>query len=69
MSGIDGSVNFPPRPLAISFAAMMFIAYSSYKIFKYRKQIENLKLALEGERAVGEYLDRFREKDFVYLMT
>ena len=56
--------NLPPRPLAISFAAMLFIAYSSYKIFGYRKQLRNLKLALEGEKAVGEYLERFREKGF-----
>ena len=56
--------ELPPRPLAISVVAMMFIAYSGYKISKFRKQIENLKLALQGERAVGEYLDRFRAKGF-----
>ena len=56
--------ELPPRPLAISVAAMMVIAFSGYKISKYRKQIENLKLALQGERAVGEYLDRFRAKGF-----
>jgi len=56
--------EMPPRPLAISFAAMIVIAYSGYKISKYKKQIEKLKSALKGERAVSEYLDRFRAKGF-----
>jgi hypothetical protein len=56
--------KLPPRPLAIYAAAIMVLAFSGYKISKYRKHIKNLKLALQGERAVGEYLNRFREKKF-----
>jgi hypothetical protein len=56
--------ELPLSPITLSFVAIMVITFSVYKIVQYRKQVKNLKLALEGERAVGEYLDRFRAKGF-----
>jgi hypothetical protein len=56
--------ELPLSPLTLSFATIIMITFSVYKIAQYRKQVKNLKLGLEGERAVGEYLDRFREKGF-----
>lgn len=56
--------NWPPQPVTISIAAIIIIAYCTYKIFRYRKIAKRLKMAKDGEKAVGEFLERFRENGY-----
>ncbi len=49
----------PPVLLSAFFG--VFVAFCIYKIFRHVKKIKNLKLGRDGERAVGQYLELFRE--------
>ena len=56
--------NFPPRPLTFSFLAVAMLTYFVYKTVLAKRKINNLKQARDGEKAVGEFLERFREKGY-----
>ena len=56
--------DLPPKPIFTSIVSGIFIAYGITKIISFRKDIRKLKLGREGEKAVGEYLDRLREKGY-----
>jgi len=57
-------ILIPPNPILTSIVSGIFIAFSITKIFLCQKDIRKLKLGREGEKAVGEFLDRFREKGY-----
>ena len=52
----------PPQPLAMSVVALLAIAYCIHKFFRVRKRNRALRLGLEGEKAVGQYLEDLRSK-------
>jgi len=54
----------PPTPVLMSIVSLCLASYCVLKVVKYKKQIGNLILGRDVERAVGEYLDRFREKGY-----
>ena len=56
--------NFPPKPLTFSIFAIVMLAYCVYKTVMAKRKIKNLRLARDGEKAVGEFLERFREKGY-----
>jgi len=54
----------PPSPVPITIGASIMVAYCVFKIHQYKKEVKKLKLARDGEKAVGEYLDSFREQGY-----
>ena len=50
----------PPNPILITFLAALFSAFCIYKIIKIRNKLFKLQQGRDGERAVGQYLERFR---------
>ena len=54
----------PPTPLPITIASIIVISYCIYKIYRYKKEIKKLRLARDGEKAVGEFLDSFRNEGY-----
>jgi len=56
--------DLPPKPILTSVMSLILIAFGITKIFSFRKDIQNLRLGREGEKAVGEFLDRLREKGY-----
>jgi hypothetical protein len=52
--------NSPPNPIPITLIALAVVPYSIYKLFKIYKEIRSIKLGREGERAVGQFLERLR---------
>lgn len=48
------------NPIITSIIFFFVIVYCSYKISKAMKKIKQLKLARDGEKAVGQYLDELR---------
>ena len=56
--------DIPPKPILISLGAIIVVIYSLVKVLKYRKAIQTLKLGRDGERAVGEFLERLRENGY-----
>lgn len=51
----------PPSPYGITVAAVLFSIYSAYKIRQTSLEIRRLKQGMDGEKAVGEFLERLRE--------
>lgn len=52
--------NTPPQPIPITVFALIFAAFTTYKVVTVRQRYRNLRLGLEGEKAVGQYLERLR---------
>lgn len=53
-----------PNPLAAAIVAVPAIAFSIFQLFQLRREIQRLKMARDGERAVGQYLSDLREKGY-----
>src|SRR5690349_19551680 len=53
--------NDPPHPILFSFLAIGGIAYAVIRIRQYLVRLRSLKLGRDGEKAVGQYLERLRE--------
>ncbi len=56
--------NAPPNPRLYIGFAVIAIAFAALRFRKYRPEIRNLKLAAQGERAVGQFLDRLRSQGY-----
>jgi hypothetical protein len=56
--------NAQPNPWVYSISALFVISFCTYKIMKIKGQVRLLELGRDGERAVGEYLDRLRENGY-----
>ena len=52
----------PPSPVLWSVLAVIMLGVTAWKIKTIWKKVKNIKLGLEGERAVGQFLERLREK-------
>jgi hypothetical protein len=52
----------PPSPIMLSIIAVLITIFSAYKINKLAKKIKLLKQGRDGEKAVGQYLELFREQ-------
>lgn len=53
-------LNAKPNPIFYSIVAICVILISTWKITQSLKKIRRLKQGLEGERAVGQFLDELR---------
>lgn len=56
--------NPPPAPIFYSIIAVLVVIYSVYKSKKSLKRIRSIRLGMEGEKAVGQYLECLREKGY-----
>ena len=56
--------DLPPKPMVFSILTVLVITYCVYKTLSARRKIIKLRLGRDGEKAVGEFLDRFREKGY-----
>jgi hypothetical protein len=54
----------PPAPLPYSVFAVVGLAYAAFQFFRLRPKIKRLKQGRDGERVVGQYLERLREKGY-----
>ncbi len=52
----------PPSPGTMTLFAVVVAGVSFYKVKKFLKEIRQLRQGREGERAIGQYLEFFREK-------
>lgn len=57
-------VKVPPQPGFYTFLAVCAIGYCAYRTWKIRPQLASLKLGLQGEVMVGQYLDSHRGADW-----
>jgi hypothetical protein len=52
----------PPQPLWMTACALLAVGYAAYKFVTIRKRFKALKLGLEGEKTVGQYLEDLRSQ-------
>jgi hypothetical protein len=57
----------PPTPGAVSLFALGACSYAGTKVFQIRRKVRMLRQGREGEKAVGQYLERLREKGYQIL--
>jgi hypothetical protein len=56
--------NMKPNPLMFSGAAAVTVMYAAFRIWRARPKLKSLRQGLEGERVVGQFLERLREQGF-----
>jgi nuclease-like protein len=52
--------HIPRQPVALSCAALVAVVLAAWRFADTRKQIKQLKLGRDGERCVGQFLERLR---------
>ncbi|WP_018232528.1 nuclease-related domain-containing protein [Thioalkalivibrio thiocyanodenitrificans] len=57
-------VGFPPRPILFTSVALLLIAFFVWRLLRLLPQYRALRQGVEGERAVGQFLERLREKGY-----
>ena len=53
-----------PNPLVMSAAALLAISYFVWQIVRLRPRLKQLRQGIEGERVVGQYLERLRSDGY-----
>jgi hypothetical protein len=53
-----------PSPWLMSVVAAVAVAFGAWRVFRLRPRMKALRLGIEGERAVGQYLDRLASKGY-----
>ncbi len=56
--------NFPPQPLLFTVVTLAVISYVARRLVVLRGRIRQLKLARDGERAVGQFLETMRVRGY-----
>lgn len=54
----------PPYPFAFTIVAVLSFGFVLWRISKARWRMQALKLGIEGEKAVGQFLERLREHGY-----
>jgi hypothetical protein len=54
----------PPAPWLYSVFALGAVVYAAYRVARVRPHIAHLRQGRDGERVVGQYLERLREKGY-----
>lgn len=56
--------EIPYTPVVYTVFAILIVLYSAFKLFKIIKSTRRLALGRDGEKAVGQYIDKLREKGY-----
>lgn len=56
--------QFPPQPIPFTLVTVAVTAYTVRKLLQARRQLRQLRLARDGERAVGQYLETLRTNGY-----
>jgi len=54
----------PPKPFIFTIVAVLLVVFAAWRVWKTRPQVHALKQGAEGEKAVGQYLERLRENGY-----
>ncbi|MGO9445704.1 MAG: nuclease-related domain-containing protein [Thiobacillaceae bacterium] len=54
----------PPHPIVFTIIAVVMIGYAAWRVWKTRPYVRALKQGIEGEKAVGQFLERLREDGY-----
>ena len=54
----------PPQPMLFSLMAMAYLAFAAWQFHRFLPRLRALRQGIEGERAVGQFLERLRERGY-----
>lgn len=54
----------PPQPVTVSVMALLAVGYAAFRIVKGVPELRALRLARDGEKAVGQYLEQLRRDGY-----
>ena len=54
----------PPMPRLMSAIALCVVTLAVWRLWRARPLLRSLRLALDGERVVGQFLERLREQGY-----
>lgn len=57
-------MGMPPRPILFTIVAILMVGFAAWRIWRTRPAAHAIKLGIEGEKAVGQYLERLRESGY-----
>lgn len=57
-------MKLPLNPVIFTTAAILLLTFLGWRVFKIRPQMHALKQGAEGEKAVGQFLERLRENGY-----
>jgi Nuclease-related domain len=57
--------KIPPNPVVFSIAAVVAATLAAWRFFRLRPRLRRLRQAIDGEKAVGQFLERLRESRYV----
>lgn len=57
--------NMKPNPILFTIVAAGAVFYAIFRVLRALPKLRNLRLGLEGERVVGQFLERCREQGFI----
>jgi hypothetical protein len=60
MEWIGYLTRIPRQPIALTCAALVAIAFATWRFVETRRRVEQLRLGRDGERCVGQFLERLR---------
>lgn len=52
--------NMKPSPELFTIAAVVFVLWAAWRVWRVRKRLRALSQGIEGEKAVGQFLERLR---------
>jgi hypothetical protein len=56
--------NQPPKPVLFTVLALGLVAFTAWRFWRLRPRLRGLRQAIEGERVVGQFLERLRESGY-----
>lgn len=62
MEWVRWYLDTPPSPIVYSFFAIISVAYTTIKIIRGKSKLRSLRQGRDGEKAVGQYLEKLREQ-------
>lgn len=54
----------PPQPVALTLIASVMVGYAIYSYLRIRAQLAAFKLGIDGEKVVGQFLERLRSHGY-----
>ena len=56
--------HFPPSPWLFTAVALVFVGLAAFRIWRYRPKLRAIRQGIEGEKVVGQFLERLRERGY-----
>lgn len=64
MEWLGQLLHSPRQPWVYTIFALFALAYFGWMLVRYKPELSRLRLGIEGEKAVGQYLERLREQHY-----